>query len=114
MSAATDPRILELAERLRPEIGDLTAPPEPLDGGITNRNFRLRTASGEWVLRLPGKDTGLLEIDREAEHQATRAAAAAGVAPGVGAFLADEEILVTAFVAGRPVESESLRGPELL
>jgi thiamine kinase-like enzyme len=114
MSAATEPRLLELAERLRSRIGDLTAPPEPLDGGITNRNYRLRTAQGEWVLRLPGKDTGLLEIDREAEHQATRAAAAAGVAPEVGAFLADEEILVTRFVTGRPVEPETLREPELL
>jgi thiamine kinase-like enzyme len=114
MSAATEPRIRALAERLRPQIGDLAGEPEPLDGGITNRNFLLRAERGEFVLRLPGKATGLLEIDREAEHAANAMAADAGVAPEVAAFLADEEILVTRFVRGRPVESEELRRPPLL
>jgi aminoglycoside phosphotransferase (APT) family kinase protein len=66
------------------------------------------------VLRLPGKDTGLLEIDREAERAANAMAASAGVAPEVAAFLADEGILVTRFVTGESVESEELREPVLL
>jgi thiamine kinase-like enzyme len=85
-----------------------------LEGGITNRNFRLRAGDSEYVLRLPGKDTGLLEIDREAERAANAMAASAGVAPEVAAFLADEGILVTRFVTGEPVESEELREPVLL
>src|SRR5262245_4951114 len=104
----------ELAERVRPQIGELEAPPAPLEGGITNRNFRLRTNQGEFVMRLPGKDTGLLEIDREAERAANEMAANAGVAPEVAAFLPGEEILVTRFVAGRGVESEELREAGLL
>ena len=39
------------------------------------------------VVRLPGKDTELLGIDRAAERAATEAAAAAGVGPEVVAFL---------------------------
>jgi thiamine kinase-like enzyme len=114
MSDPTDVRVRELVERLRPELGAPEGPPEPLDGGITNRNFRLRAGGAEYVLRLPGKDTGLLEIDREAERAANTMAASAGVAPEVAAFLADEGILVTRFVTGEPVESGALREPALL
>src|SRR5690348_9370479 len=108
------PEPTELAERVQPEIGELTGPPQPLEGGITNRNFLLRTERGQFVMRFPGKDTGLLEIDREAERSANEMAAAAGVAPEVAAFLPDEEILITRFVTGEPVESEDLREPKLL
>jgi thiamine kinase-like enzyme len=114
MSEPTDARVRELVERLRHELGDVEGAPVPLEGGITNRNFRLRGGDGEFVLRLPGKDTELLEIDREAERAANAMAASAGVAPAVAAFLPDEGILVTRFVTGEPVESEDLREPVLL
>ena len=114
MSAATDALLRGLVERLRPQLGEPEGEPEPLEGGITNRNFRLRAGGVEYVLRLPGKDTGLLEIDREAERTATEMAARAGVAPEVGAFLADEGILVTRFVPGHPVDAAALRDPSLL
>ena len=61
------------------------------------------------VVRLPGKDTGLLGIDRAAERDATEAAARAGVGPEVVAFLAEPPCLVTAFIPGRPVEAAELR-----
>src|SRR3954469_8748846 len=104
MSPVTEDRLTGLLERLRPELGEIEGEPVPLDGGITNRNFRVRAGGVEYVLRLPGKATGVLEIDREAERAATEMAAAAGVAPEVGAFLADEGILVTRFVPGRKVD----------
>ena len=31
--------------------------PEPLDGGITNRNYRARFGGADYVIRVPGKDT---------------------------------------------------------
>jgi thiamine kinase-like enzyme len=114
MPDPTDDRVSGLVERLRPELGDVEGVPAPLDGGITNRNFRLRAGGQEYVLRLPGKDTALLEIDREPARAANAMAASAGVAPEVAAFLADEGILVTHFVTGEPVESEDLREPVLL
>jgi thiamine kinase-like enzyme len=101
----------EAIAALSAELGPPASEPIPLDGGITNRNYRLRWAGRDCVLRLPGKDTRLLGIDRVAERDATRAAA--GIAPDVVAF--DERLgcLVTGFIAGRPVEADELRGPLL-
>ena len=83
---------------------------EPLGGGITNRNFKVTLLDGaEVVLRIGGKDTELLGIDRDNEHAATRAAADAGLAPEVIAFVEPEGYLVTRFVAGRPVPVDEVR-----
>jgi thiamine kinase-like enzyme len=84
---------------------------EPLGGGITNRNFEVGLAGGDHVvLRIGGKDTELLGIDRRAEHQASLAAARLGIAPDVVAFVEPEGYLVTRFVTGRPAGIEVLRG----
>ena len=99
---------------LAPLLGAPEGEPQALDGGITNRNFRVRLGGRDVVVRLPGKDTGLLGIDRAAERAATEAAARAGVGPEVVAFLAEPPCLVTAFIPGRPVEAAELRAPPLL
>jgi thiamine kinase-like enzyme len=90
-----------LAELVRPLIGPPLGPPEPLEGGITNRNFRVRTSSGDFVVRLFGAKTSDLGIDREAERAATRAAARAGVGPELVGFT--DDLLVTTFIAGEPM-----------
>jgi thiamine kinase-like enzyme len=99
---------------LESRIGPPEAAPEPLDGGITNRNYRVRAGGRDIVVRLPGKDTELLGIDRAAERDATRAAAATGVGPDVVAWLADPPCLVTAFISGRPLRAEELCAPPLI
>ncbi len=99
---------------LEPEIGAAETEPVALDGGITNRNFRLTAGGRDVVVRLPGKDTSLLGIDREAERAATAAAAAAGVGPAVVAFRASPPCLVTAFIPGLPMTAEGLREPSTL
>ncbi len=86
---------------------------EPLEGGITNRNFRARFAGTEYVIRVPGKDTNLLEIDREAERIANERAASVGIAPRVAAMLAEPQAIVTVFVEGRGMESSELREPSV-
>lgn len=103
-----------LIARLEPRLGPLAGEPQPLDGGITNRNFRVRLGDGDYVVRIAGRDTALLGIDREAERTATAAAASVGVAPPVAAFLADAGCLVTVFVPGRPVTAAELRDPAAL
>jgi thiamine kinase-like enzyme len=103
--------VQEAIAALSPELGPPASEPVPLVGGITNRNYRLRWAGRDCVLRLPGKDTRLLGIDRVAERDATRAAA--GIAPEVVAFHPGLGCLVTAFVEGRPVDAAELRGPLL-
>ena len=86
----------------------------PISGGITNRNFRVDIGDGSFVIRLVGKDTDLLGIDRGAENAAATAAAAAGVAPEVVAFLPDHGALITRFVEGAPIATEDLQRGDVL
>ena len=88
-------------------IGEPIGEPEALDGGITNRNFRVRTGSGDYVIRVFGRDTSQLGIDRRAEQAAAEAAAAAGVGAEVVAFL--DDVAITRFIEGRPIPPEELR-----
>jgi thiamine kinase-like enzyme len=86
----------------------------PIESGITNRNFLVDVDGAAFVLRLPGRDTELLGIDRSAEHLAALAAATAGVGPEVVAFLADRGVLVTRFVPGTPIPVADLRREDVL
>ena len=87
---------------------------EPLGGGITNRNFRVDLDGEQVVLRIGGKDTEALGIDRRAEHAASVAAAGLGVAPEVVAFVEPEGYLVTRYVPGAPVEADRLRDRDMI
>jgi thiamine kinase-like enzyme len=86
----------------------------PITAGITNRNYRVDIAGGSFVLRLAGKDTELLGIDRAAERAAGAAAADAGVGPEIFAYLPDHGALVTRFVSGAHVSEEALRTEAVL
>ncbi len=73
----------------------------PLPGGLTNHNYRVRTATRDVVVRISSPATDLLAVDREAEWRNTRAAAAAGVAAPVVGYLAGQGVLVVEFLPGR-------------
>jgi thiamine kinase-like enzyme len=73
---------------------------EPLGGGITNHNFRVRVGGELYVLRIGGADTEQLGIDRSVEHDASLAAAELGIGPEVVAFVEPEGYLVTRYVEG--------------
>jgi thiamine kinase-like enzyme len=103
-------RVLEtVLAGLEGELGPRHGEPVSLDGGITNRNLRVQFGEHDAVVRLPGKETELLGIDREAERVATAAAASVGVGPEVLAFLAGDGCLVTRFIAGRGLEPADVR-----
>jgi thiamine kinase-like enzyme len=87
---------------------------EPLGGGITNRNFKVECDGRSYVLRIGGRDTHLLGIDRHAEYRAATVAAELGVGPEVVAFLEPEGYLVTRFVGGAPVPQDEISRPEVL
>jgi thiamine kinase-like enzyme len=87
---------------------------EPLGGGITNHNFKVTVDGETVVLRIGGKDTRLLGIDREDEHGASSAAAEIGVGAEVVDFVRPEGYLVTRFIEGRPIPIEEMRRPENL
>jgi thiamine kinase-like enzyme len=103
-----------LADTLGPiaaRLGEPEGEPVPLEGGITNRNYKVRFAGEDVVVRLPGKDTGLLGIDRAAERAAGELAAGPGIGPEVVAMIDDPPCLVTRFVVGEPMEAVQLREP---
>jgi thiamine kinase-like enzyme len=95
-------RLQEILERLEPALGGLEGVPTPLAGGITNRNFRVRMDGEEYVVRVHGRDTDLLGIDRVAERLASEAAAQLKIGPDVAT--AHEDCLVTRFIACTPAE----------
>ena len=98
-----------LVERLWPGQ-DATV--EPLGGGITNHNFRVAVAGDAFVLRVGGKDTELLGIDRSHEHEAALTAARLGIGPEVVRF--EEGCLVTRFVEGEVGSPEASDAAALL
>jgi thiamine kinase-like enzyme len=83
-----------------------------LGGGITNRNFKVSVRGEVFVLRIAGKDTELLGIDRSVEHEASLAAWRAGVGPEVVTFLESEGCLVTRFIDGVAIPPEQMRRPD--
>src|SRR3954470_23112588 len=101
-------------EAVQDQLGPLAEGPVVLGGGITNHNFRARFGDAEVVLRIAGRDTELLGIDRAAEPIATVAAAELGIAPAVLAFLPEHSCLVTAFVDAVPIADQALREPPAL
>ncbi|MFN2627875.1 MAG: phosphotransferase [Gaiellaceae bacterium] len=88
-----DPR--EIAEQIWPAR---QAEIEPLGGGITNHNYKVLVDGAAYVIRIGGRDTELLGIDRGAEREASESAAALGIGPEVVAFV--DGCLVTRFLDG--------------
>ena len=71
-----------------------------LSGGLTNRNYRVDSAAGSFVVRISDPDTGLLAIDRDNEHVNSVAAAEAGVGARVVAHRPEHVMLVLEFIDG--------------
>src|SRR5918996_5428427 len=102
------PELTEAVARLSALLGPRLGGVLLLEGGITNHNFRVNFGGTVYVVRLPGKDTGLLGIDREAERLATKKAAELGLGPKLAAMLDQPPCLVTYFVESRDVTAEEL------
>jgi thiamine kinase-like enzyme len=106
-----DPRLEAALEAVWPGQTPTVA---PLEGGITNRNYRVDADDETFVLRLAGADTELLGIDRDDEVEAGRAAAVAGVGPEVVAFVPELGCIVTRFVQGTPIPETALGDPDVM
>jgi thiamine kinase-like enzyme len=100
--------------RLTATLGPLEGEPTALDGGITNRNYRTRMGGHDYVVRICGKATGPLGIDRATECVATERAAELGIGPPVALRLVDEDVLVTTFLPGGGIDSAAVRDPAVL
>jgi thiamine kinase-like enzyme len=80
--------------------------------GLTNANYRVIVAGERFVLRVSGKNSEQLGINRQHEAAALETAAVLGVGPEVFAFLLPEGHLVTRWVEGRHLEPGEFRTPE--
>ena len=85
--------------------------PEPLTGGITNRNYLVRHRSERLVVRV-GEDIPVHQITRGNELAASRAAAAAGLSPEVVHH--EPGALVLRFIEGRTLKPEDIRSRPVL
>lgn len=73
----------------------------PLEGGITNRNYRVSTPEGDYVVRLSDAESSLLRIDRDNEYLNSMAAAMSGVGAPVAQYLPGAGVLVVEWIEGR-------------
>jgi thiamine kinase-like enzyme len=89
--------------------GPVTA--EPLGGGITNQNFRVRDGDRQAVVRIGG-DIPVHQILRFNELSASHAAHRAGVSPAV--LHHQPGVLVLDFIDGATMTAELLRDPRRL
>ncbi len=93
-------RITPLAGRAP---GEFTITPLP---GYTNRNFRLRNAQQDWVLRVPRERTNIY-VDRAAEAANQVRACALGIAPRVS-WRDDTGLSLTPTLPGRCLTAADL------
>jgi thiamine kinase-like enzyme len=108
MDAPTIDQVTARAETLR---GRELAVSE-LSGGLTNVNY-LVTANGvNYVVRIPGRSTELLAVDRDNERHNAEAASTTGVSPQVVEFLPEWDVMILEFIEGETMSGRALRTPE--
>ena len=84
-----------------------------LSGGLTNENYLVEAGGERYVMRLPGRSTELLSIDRENEVHNTRAAAETGVGPRVLEHVAGIDVMVLEYIAGQTMSARALQSPAM-
>jgi len=85
----------------------------PLSGGLTNENYLVEAGGQRYVLRLPGRSTDLLSIDRKNELFNTRAAASTGIGPRVLEHVADLDAMVLEFIPGPTMSAATLQSASM-
>jgi thiamine kinase-like enzyme len=112
----TDDRVLlptELCQRID-VLRDRPVEVVELAGGLTNRNFKVTTPEGSFVVRRSVRVPGGLAINREHEYRNSVIAAASGVAPPVHAYLPEEDTLVIGFLEGRTLGDGDFSRPGVI
>src|SRR5512147_1051939 len=84
---------------------------QPLSGGLTNTNFRVKVDGQSYFVRIPGASTELLAVDRQNEYYNSRAAAETGVGPQVLYYLPEYEVMVLEFIQGKTMSNQTLNEP---
>jgi thiamine kinase-like enzyme len=82
---------------------------EPIEGGLTNQNYRLTVEGSRYCVRIPGAGSSLLAIDRKIEYHDTLAAAETGVGAAVVHAVGDVPVMVLEWIEGTPQTDVLLR-----
>jgi thiamine kinase-like enzyme len=85
----------------------------PLSGGLTNENYVVDVDGAKYVMRLPGRSTELLSIDRDNEVYNTKAAATTGIGPRVLEHVPGIDVMVLEFVPGPTMSAKTLQSREM-
>ncbi len=84
-----------------------------LSGGLTNENYLVEVGGQRYVMRLPGRSTELLSIDRANEVYNTKAAATTGIGPKVLEHVAGFDVMVLEFIAGTTMSAKTLQSKQM-
>jgi thiamine kinase-like enzyme len=85
---------------------------EELSGGLTNTNHLVTVDGERYVVRIPGRSTELLAVDRENERHNAAAGATTGVSPRIVEVLEDLDVIVIEYIDGTTMSGDRLRTPE--
>ena len=85
-----------------------------LPGGLTNRNVKVTTSEGSFVVRLSSKASGALAINRDHEFHNSVIAAGSGVGAPVLAYLPEESALVIGYIEGRTFTDNDFSEPGVI
>ena len=87
---------------------------EPLPLGRCNRNFRLKTDAGDWLLRLFGRQGVVAANDRQAEFRYQQIAHGLGLAAEAIALSPNLDWMLCRFAPGRPLTRADGNAPRQL
>ena len=79
-----------------------------LSGGLTNKNIKVETDSGDFVARISSNESGLLAIDRNNEFINSKFASEIGVGARVYDYVSDSGLLVIGYINGKTFEGEDI------
>jgi thiamine kinase-like enzyme len=82
---------------------------EPLQGGITNFNFKVWVEAEPYFVCVPAETSALLGIDRYNEFHNTRRATRLGIGPEIVYFWQEQGVLVQKFIPGDPLTPGQLQ-----
>ncbi|MCD8521716.1 MAG: phosphotransferase [Saccharospirillaceae bacterium] len=86
----------------------------PLPGGLTNHCYRLRLPEGEYVLRVEGRNSRALDINRAAELKVHHLVADHGLTPAIRFRSETRHYWIRDYVPGMPLTQQQLHLPLLL
>ncbi len=81
----------------------------PISGGMTNRNFRLETEKGRFMLRLAGERTALLGINRHHEFTSAQIAHQLEVGVEAIAYFERHAAILTRFIGAETLTTVTAR-----